>query len=415
MHQPVCPDAAAGDDPAQLSPELADVFRRYGEKYALAHPLPQSHRNVMSAIEACRTATLGGRVEECDHCNEKVILYNSCGNRHCPKCGAMATARWLEARLAEVLPVPYFHGTFTIPHELNPLIRGNKKVALGILFKAVSETLLQFGRTRGGLIGITAVLHTWDQKLNDHFHIHCLIPAGMLSLDRSRWIPIDPKFLFPVRALSSVFRAKFLAYLEQAFAQGKLIFPGKTASLARPDAFARLMRQVNGKKKQWVVDCRPPFAGPETVVDYLARYTYRIAISSNRILDVSDGQVTFKYKDRKDNNATRTVTLDAGEFMRRFLLHVLPDGFQRVRHYGLFANRNKKHNLARCRELLGVSPPPQPAGESMRELMLRIAGFDIAQCPHCKKGTLRFVSTLSPQPEFAPSFSPFTTEVYDTS
>ena len=415
MHQPVCPEAAAGDDPAEFSPELADVFRLYGDRYALNHPLPQSHRNVMAATEACRTATLGGRMEECDHCHEKVILYNSCGNRHCPKCGAMATAKWLEARLVEVLPAPYFHGTFTVPHKLNPLIRCNKKSALGILFKAVSETLLQFGRSRGGLLGITAVLHTWDQKLNDHFHIHCLIPAGMLSHDRTRWVPVDPKFLFPVKALSTVFRAKFLEYLEDAFAQDKLIFPGKTVSLASPDAFARLMRQVNSKKKQWVVDCRPPFAGPETVVDYLARYTYRIAISSNRILDISDGKVTFKYKDRKDNNATRTVTLDADEFIRRFLLHVLPDGFQRVRHYGLFANRNKKHDLARCRELLGVSPPPQPAGESTRELMLRIAGFDIAQCPHCKKGTLRFVGTLSPQPEFAPSLSPFTTEVYDTS
>ncbi len=415
MHQPVCPDPAAGDNPAELSPELADVFRLYGEKYAVSHPLPWSHRKVMSAIEVCRTATLGGRVEKCDHCNEKVILYNSCGNRHCPKCGAMATARWLKARLAEVLPAPYFHSTFTVPHKLNPLILCNKKVALGILFKAVSETLLQFGRTRGGLIGVTAVLHTWDQKLNNHFHIHCLIPSGMLSLDHRRWIPIDPKFLFPVRALSNVFRAKFLDYLEDAYAQGKLIFPDKTASLASPDEFACLMRRVNGKSKEWVVDCRPPFAGPETVVDYLARYTHRIAISSNRVLDVSNGKVTFKYRDRKDDNATKTVALDADEFIRRFLLHVLPDSFQRIRHYGIFANRNKKANLVRCRELLGVSPPSLPADESTRELMLRITGFDIALCPHCKKGTLRFVSTLSPQPEFAPSLSPFTTEVYDTS
>jgi len=415
VHQPVCPDAAAGDDSAEFSPELADVFRLYGEKYALNHPLPQSHRKVMSAIEACRTATLGGRVEECDHCNEKVILYNSCGNRHCPKCGAMATAKWLEARLGEVLPAPYFHGTFTVPHKLNPLMLCNKKVALGILFKAVSETLLQFAGNKGGLIGITAVLHTWDQKLNDHFHIHCLVPAGILAHDRTRWVPVNPKFLFPEKALSTVFRAKFLGYLEDAFAQGKLIFPGKTASLASPDEFARLMRRVNGKKNKWVVDCRPPFDGPETVVDYLARYTHRIAISSNRILDVSDGKVTFKYKDRKDNNATRTVTLDADEFIRRFLLHVLPPRLQRVRHYGLFANRSKKDNLARCRELLGAPTPPQPPSESIRERMLRLTGIDIALCPHCNKGTFRFVRTLSPQPEFAPSLSPFTTEVYDTS
>ena len=415
MHQPVCHEAAAGDEPLAVSPELADVFRLYGEKYALTHPLPHSHREVMSAIEVCRTAFLGGRVEECDHCREKVILYNSCSNRHCPKCGAMATAKWLEARLAEVLPVSYFHGTFTVPHKLNPLIRCNKQVALAILFKAVSETLQQFAHNKGGLIGVTAVLHTWDQQLNDHFHLHCLIPAGMLSLDRSRWIPVNPKFLFPVRALSTVFRAKFLDYLEDAFAQGKLIFPGKTASLETPAEFAALMRQVNGKKKEWVVDCRPPFAGPKTVIDYLARYTHRIAISNNRILDVSDGKVTFQYKDRKDNNETKTVTLEADEFIRRFLLHVLPHGFQRVRHYGLFANRSKKHNLARCRELLNVPAFPQPAGESTRERMLRLTGIDIALCPHCKKGTLHFVREIPSFSDFLTPIAPYTTEVYDTS
>ena len=415
MHQSACPDAAAGDALVDGSPELTDVFRRYGDAYRRAHPLPWSHRKVMSAIEACRTALLGGRVKRCDHCDEKVILYNSCGNRHCPKCGSMATAKWVEARLAEVLAVPYFHGTFTVPHKLNPLIHCNKKVALGILFDAVSQTLLQFGRNQGGLLGITAVLHTWDRQLNDHYHLHCLVPAGMLSLDRTRWIPLDPKFLFPVRALSKVFRAKFLDHLEEAFAAGKLAFPGRTAHLTDPDEFARLMRQVNGERNPWVVDCRPPFAGPRTVVDYLARYTHRTAISNHRIVDIDDGKVTFTYKDRKDDNQVKSTALPADEFIRRFLLHVLPDGFQRVRHYGLFANRNKRDNLARCRELLDTPQATRPEPESTRERMLRLTGIDIALCPHCRKGTLHFVGTLPPSLGFTPSLAPFTTEVYDTS
>lgn len=414
MPGPACSDAAGRRSETRPTAELADVIRLYGEDYRRAHRVPASHDKVLRAIEACRTALLGGRLERCDHCGRDVHLYNSCRNRHCPKCGALAKAEWLQARQGELLPVPYFHNTFTVPHELNPLILCNKKVMLAILFRAVSDTLLQFARQRGGVIGVTAVLHTWSQQLDAHFHIHCLIPGGMLSLDRTRWLPVKPTFLFPVRALSVVFRGKFLDYLEEAYSGGQLIFPGKTAPLAAPDAFARLLRLVNGKRKKWVVDSRPPFAGPGTVLDYLARYTQRIAISNDRIVDINGGKVTFKYRDRRRNNVSKTCALGAEEFIRRFLLHVLPDGFHRIRHYGLLANRSKKDNLARCRDLLNAPLPPEPAPESTSEIILRMTGIDVTQCPHCGKGTLHFVRSLLPVSAVVPSLSPFTTEVYDT-
>jgi len=373
---------------------VADIFRAHGEAYRKAHPSPRSHLKVMRAIERCRTASLGGHIQQCDSCGFQRQAYNSCRNRHCPKCGSLDKARWLDDRKAELLPVGYFHLVFTLPHELNPLALSNKKVVCDILFKAVSQTLLEFARTHlGGLLGFICVLHTWDQTLRDHFHLHCLIPAGALSFDRSHWIPARDGFLFPVRALSLVFRGKFLDLLQRACTKEQLQFVGRCAPLAQPKAFHQLIRSLAAKK--WVVYAKRPFSVPDKVLDYLGRYTHRVAISNNRILSLDQGRVTFSYRDRRNDNRLRSMTLESDEFIRRFLLHVLPDGFMRVRHFGFLANRSKKQNLAQCRELLGVEPQPnRTPKKSAREVMLDVTGFDVALCPVCKVGTLIVIGQL---------------------
>lgn len=380
--------------------EVADIFRAHGLAYRKAHPLPRAHLKVMRAIERCRTVSLGGHIQQCDSCGFQRQAYNSCRNRHCPKCGSLDKARWLEDRKAELLPVGYFHLVFTLPHELNPLALSNKKVVCDILFKAVSQTLLEFARTRlGGLLGFIGVLHTWDQTLRDHFHLHCLIPAGALAFDRSHWIPARAGFLFPVRALSLVFRGKFLDLLQRAFTKDQLRFVGRSAPLAEPKAFHRFTRSLAVKK--WVVYAKRPFSVADKVLDYLGRYTHRVAISNNRILSLDQGRVTISYRDRKNDNRLRSMTLESDEFIRRFLLHVLPDGFMRVRHFGFLANRSKKQNLAQCRELLGIGPPPaRTPKKSTRELMLDMTGFDLALCPECGVGTLIVIGQL-PALQFA--------------
>ena len=377
--------------------EVADIFRQYREAYRLKHGLPASHLKVMHDIEVCRTSSLGGHIEQCDSCGFERNAYNSCRNRHCPKCQALTKARWLEARKAELLPVVYFHNVFTLPHEINPIALCNKKVIFDILFKSVSETLLQFGRNPknglGGKLGFIAILHTWDQTLMDHFHLHCVIPSGCLSLDDSQWIAGRENFLFRVELLSGVFQGKFIHYLEKAFEKGKLIFPGKTQPLGTSKGFRDLKNQLWAKN--WVVYSKPPFAGPEQVLDYLGRYTHRVAISNHRIVDVKNGKVTFQYRNRKDNNTLKLMTLEADEFIRRFLLHIVPDGFMRIRHFGFLANRWKKQNLSRCRELLGLSPQlPEPSKKSNQELMLELTGIDVNKCPCCKKVTMRIISEL---------------------
>jgi hypothetical protein len=392
---PADTDQAAG---ARARPELADVFRAYGEAYGKAHPLPHSHLSVMRAIENCRTAVLGGHIQQCDRCGYQQPAYNSCRNRHCPKCGSLSKARWLEDRKADLLPVGYFHLVFTLPHELNPMALANKKVLCDILFKAVSQTLIEFGRTHlGGLIGFICVLHTWDQTLGDHFHLHCLIPAGALSMDGSGWRAARKSYLFSVKALSLVFRGKVLDLIKQAFIKGELRFPGRTAAMAEAAACSGLLGTLRNKK--WVVYAKRPFSSPDKVLDYLGRYTHRVAISNNRIVSVEDsaegGRVTFSYRDRKNGNQTRTMTLEASEFIRRFLLHVLPDGFMRIRHFGLLANRSKNQKLARCRELLGNGQQPSREGKkSVRQLMLEVTGLDLALCPVCGVGTLVIVGEL---------------------
>jgi hypothetical protein len=310
----------------------------------------------------------------------------TCRNRHCPKCQSLAKARWLDDRQAELLPVGYFHLVFTLPHELNPLALANKKVVCDLLSQAVSQTLLEFGRTHlGGQLGFLAVLHTWDQTLRDHFHLHCLVPAGALSFDQSRWIPARDNFLFPVKALSQVFRGQFLDLLQQAWAQGRL--SGLRASLADPEALAQYLRPL--RHKPWVVYAKKPFASPEKVLDYLGRYTHRVALSNHRILSVTEGRVTFAYRDRQDSDQLKSMTLEAEEFIRRFLLHVLPRGFMRIRHFGFLANRAKKQTLSRCRQLLGLPlDGPQTPPKSTPQLLFELTGIDLSRCPSCQRGNL---------------------------
>jgi hypothetical protein len=371
---------AAGEKKA--SPELADVFRQYGERYRRTHRISAGAQKVMRAVSVCRTPELGGHLDRCESCGFERPAYNSCRNRHCPKCQALAKARWLEKQTSELLPVGYFHLVFTLPHELNGLILTHKKMVLALLFKAVSKTLLEFGQRRlKGTLGIIAVLHTWDQTLKDHFHLHCLMPAGALSFDHSRWIAARKNFLFPVKALSQVFRGKFLTLLQQAYERGKLPAANyETKALC---------------KKNWIVYAKKPFGSPQTVLDYLGRYTHRVALSNDRILRIENGEVTLSYRDRKDGDQKKTLLLDAQEFIRRFLLHVLPEGFMRIRHFGFLANRSKKHALAQCRKLLDLDPAlPQCPVQSIRDLLLKITGIDLSRCPYCEKGTMIIVGNL---------------------
>ena len=372
--------------------ELSDIFRLHGPAYRRAHRLPFDQLKAMRAIEVCRTAALGGHLDRCDSCGFEHPAYNSCRNRHCPKCPSLAQAQWLERQQGELLPVGYFHMVFTLPHALNPIALTNMRPMVHMLFRAVSETLADFARTHlHGQLGFLAVLHTWDQTLGDHFHLHCLIPGGALSFDRNRWIRVRPRFLFHVRALSIVFRAKFLDRLDQAFQRGQLQFPGATKPLANPIAFQRLRASL--KKKKWVVYAKRPFASPETVLDYLGRYTHRVAISNRRILSLDDQQVCFLYRDRKVGDQRKTMTLAADEFIRRFLLHVLPRGLMRIRHYGFMANRYKAQNLARCRQLLASAASQTPQSEPRTW-----ARPKPRPCPSCRAGTMQPIRTLPPQP-----------------
>jgi len=373
--------------------ELAHVFREYGAEYRRTHRLPFSHRRVMQAIKNCRTSALGGHMEQCNLCGFQHPAYDSCRNRHCPKCQSLTKARWLEKQKSKLLPVDAFHLVFTLTHKLNPLILVNKRLLFNLLFQAVSETLLAFARTHlRGTPGFTLVLHTWDQQLQDHFHLHCLFPKGVLSFDQTCWIATRKNFLFRVEPLSIVFQGKFLDFLQKAFDQHKLIFPGKTAPLADRANFSLLLKRL--KKNRWHVYAKKPFGSPQHLLDYLGRYVHRVALSNDRILSVHDGQVTFTYRDRKDGDRLKIRQLPVEEFIRRFLLHVLPGGFMRIRHFGFLANPAKALR-AKCRQLLGLNPdPPAITKKSTHELMLQLTGLDITRCPRCKMGTLTFLAIL---------------------
>jgi len=377
--------------------EVAELFHRYGEEYRRLHRLPPSHLKVMRAIEICRTKELGGHLEQCDSCGYERPVYNSCRNRHCPKCQMLTKARWLEARSSELLPVPYFHVVFTIPHELNPLALCNKKRVYDVLFKSVSETLLEFGTNNvGGTLGITSILHTWDQTLMDHIHLHCAIPAFALraTAGKPAGIPINEKFLFSVKALSKVFRGKFLTCLKEAREKGKLAFPGRTVSLFSPMGWSTFIDSLY--KKEWVVYAKQAFRGPQSVLDYLGRYTHRIAISNHRLVSIERGKVTFSYRDRKEESKKKVMTLSSDEFIRRFLLHVVPPSYMRIRHFGFLANRRKKRDLSRCRALLGMSAePPEIKEKPPDELYRELTGKDdLDRCPSCRQGSMRIVAEI---------------------
>ena len=378
--------------------EVADIFRAHGAAYRHAHVLARAPRRAMQAIETCRTATLGGHRETCNTCGADRIAYNSCRNRHCPKCQTLAKERWLAARRAELLPVEYFHVVFTLPHALNALAQGNPRVVYTLLFRAVAATLTTFGRDPrhlGGDLGGTAILHTWGQNLSQHLHLHCVVSGGALTQDGARWIAAPPGFLFPVRALARVFRGKYLQALYRAFTTGKLRFAGSLAALADPQAFATWLRDL--RQQDWVVYAKRPFAGPTQVLEYLGRYTHRVAISNERLVSHTDGVVRFRWRDYADGDRVKIMTLAAEEFIRRFLLHVVPGGFVRIRHFGFLANRTRRAKLARCRALLAQPPAPAASAiESVSALMRRLTGIDIERCPVCQQGQLHVTEILAP-------------------
>lgn len=393
--------APSGDTRPAL--EVADIFRAFGDAYRRAHPLPLHHLKTMHAIEVCRTAALGGHLEQCTACGHQRPVYNSCRNRHCPKCQALAKAKWLADRQAELLPVGYFHNVFTLPHELNPLLAANQATLYTLLFRGVAQTLQAFAadpeQGLGGQLGFTAVLHTWDQRLLYHVHLHCVIPGGALAWDGSRWLAARRNYLFSVYALSRAFRDTYLRLVHEAWASGQLHFPGRLAPLAPASAFEQFLGPL--AEKDWVVYSQPPFAGPEKVLDYLSRYTHRVAISNYRLRRLDGDQVTFDYRDRRDGNRLKQLTLPAQEFIRRFLLHLVPRGFCRIRHFGFLGNGVKEERLQHCRVLLGQTPREQPeAPNDPVGLLLHLTGVDVSQCPRCGVGTMLVVERL-PEPPCA--------------
>jgi Putative transposase/Transposase zinc-binding domain len=373
--------------------EVADVFRQHEQELLQrwGHTFSAQQLRAFRDICACRTAALGAHLEQCDHCPHQAIAYNSCRNRHCPKCQSTARDKWLVARSAELLPAPYCHVVFTLPQELSALALQNPRLIYDVLFRAVSETLLTIAADRrhlGAHVGFLAVLHTWNQKLLHHPHLHCVIPAGGLSPDRSRWIRCRQRFFLPVKVLSKMFRGKFLAFLGAAYRQKKLRLLGGLAKLENPAEFDRLLRQLRGVN--WVVFAKRPFGGPEYVIKYLARYTHRVAIANGRLVGMQNGQVTFRWRDSADGNQQKLMTLDAVEFIRRYLLHILPPGFVKIRHFGFLANRNRRQALLLFRTLLPVpaAASPDPLTEAQQQAAKRT-------CPICKIGTLHILDWLT--------------------
>jgi hypothetical protein len=374
---------AQNSKPPKPKLEVADILRKHFKHYQNEYPLwPDQHR-IVSALLNCRTASLGGHVDRCNHCGAERIMYHSCRNRHCPKCQHMPRERWLQARKAELLPVTYFHTVFTLPHELNPVILQNKALMLNLLFKTVSETLIQFGQNQlGGKLGFVAVLHTWDQQLKAHFHLHCLVAGGAACEKSNRWIPCKDTYLFNQEALSLVFRGKFIHALTRAIRCGKLNVG---------QGFQQFKQNLY--KHKWVVSVREPITQAQHVLEYLARYTHRVAIANSRLTALAHGRVSFRYQDRK-NNRLQQITISAVEFIRRFLLHTLPHGFVRIRHYGFLANRNRTTNLNFIRGLLKVPSQLVKLTNSLQKMMLKLTGIDITLCPCCMKGRMQLVAEI---------------------
>jgi hypothetical protein len=384
--------------------EVADIFRRYGGAYREKHNASMStaQRRVMSAIELCRTAALGGQIEQCDACGQQRICYRSCRNRHCPKCQSLARAEWIERRQAELLNCDYFHVVFTVPDKIAAIAYQNKEVVYNILFQATAETLRTIAadsKHLGAEIGFFAILHSWGSALLHHPHLHCVVPGGGISPDGTRWVPCKPGFFLHVRVLSRLFRRLFLEHLRNAFDSGKLKFFTDLESLRNRHTLDRYLEPL--KKAKWVVYVKRPFAGPQQVLDYVGRYTHRVAISNNRLLDIDAGHASFRYKDYRNDRQQKTMTLSAEEFIRRFLLHALPHGFHRIRYYGFLGNRFRQEKLARCRQLLGMAPPqvpPKPSANSdCNDRHEELTGTSLHICPVCHHGHMIVVELLKPQ------------------
>ncbi|MFO1052184.1 MAG: IS91 family transposase [Planctomycetota bacterium] len=390
--------------------EVADVVRAHGEEFLRRFPTTSAERRVLAHIAACRTSALGGHVDRCDACQRERVSYNSCRDRHCPKCQGTERARWIERRLQQILPVPYFHVVFTLPAELNPLVRRNKRLLFGMLFRVAASTLTTIAadeRRLGAQLGFTVVLHSWGQQMLFHPHVHCVVTGGGLSTDGGAWITARERYLLPVRVLAKLFRGRFLDLLHRAWCAGDLRFGGSTAALAMAKAWASLKDKLY--RKDWVVHAKPPFGGARHVFRYLGGYTHRVAISNHRIVEFRDGQVSFKWKDYADGGQRKTMTLDALEFLRRFLLHVLPRGFVRVRHYGLHASGHGQDRLERARELLAPGDRARSASaggssaKSWIDWLREWTGVDALRCSYCGAGRLTTIQVLpSPRWRSAP-------------
>jgi hypothetical protein len=375
---------------------VGDVVRAALPHYTANHRLPVHHAKVLRAIAACHTPALGGHLYTCTACGYDHFVPHSCRNRHCPTCQGINGAQWLEKQIQDLLPIPYFHLVFTLPHELNPLVAHNQRALYNLLFASVSDTLLQFGRQHlRAEIGITAVLHTWGQTLTDHYHLHCLVTGGGAALDGSAWVPQAPHYLFPVRALSVVFRAKFRAGLQALFAARQLQFPAAAAHLSQPAGFIQWLRRCC--RHQWVVYAKRPFAGPQTVLAYLCRYTHRVGLTNRRIeaLDPVHQTVTFGYKDYAQASRPRSMTLSLDEFLRRFCLHILPPRFVKIRYYGLLTNRGRSVRLAQARELL-AQVVPAPLMTATAHLTVKQVESPTLVCPRCGRPTLVLVFRIAP-------------------
>ena len=398
--------------------EVADVFRQHSQDFLEEYGvmLSSDQRRALRAIVACRTRALGGHVEACDRCGHQRIAYNSCRNRHCPKCQAQARAEWMNERAAELLPVPYFHVVFTLPEAIGTLALQNRRTVYGILFQAAAETMLQIAadpKYLGAQIGFLAVLHTWGQNLLHHPHVHCVVPGGGFARNGARWVQCRKDFFLPVRILSRVFRGKFIDLLKRAYRKGKLTFHGDLKPLEHPQQFERWLDMA--VRTEWVVYAKPPFGGPQQVLKYLARYTHRVAISNQRLVTLEQGKVQFSWKDYANGGATKLMTLAATEFMRRFLLHVLPSGFVKIRYYGFLANRMRVERLTEARRLLGAPEQPQVSPDEDADMSIAAAVTHDSpheRCPNCKQGRMHLVERLEPQPGVFIGWRP---EAWDTS
>jgi hypothetical protein len=376
--------------------EIAHVFRQHGDHYCLENKLTPEQYQVMNAIKNCRTRVLGGHVDQCDYCSEIQYSYNSCRNRHCPKCESFKAAQWIEDRKTELLPVSYFHVVFTLPHELNNTVLYNKKILYDLLFQTAWKTLKTLGEDKnrlGGEMGMISILHTWSQTLSQHNHLHCIVPGGALKAN-GQW-QSSKKYLFPVKVLSKLFKRFYISGLRELYEKNRLKLPDQLTDSVTSLDFEQLLKELMGK--DWVVYAKAPFAGPEKLLNYLSRYTHKIAISNHRILGCDDQFVTFRWRDYSDESKIKVMQLKPEEFIRRFLSHVLPDGFMRIRGFGFLANACKAKKVKMIQEQLHYQPKKSIKGRSVAERMLELTGQDITLCPLCQMGHLKRISDIPSQ------------------